>query len=177
MRMKKFILCLLIPLCVGLTGCGYTTGSNLASNIKTIHIKNFKNSIDYTAHSGRNVYLPLLEVDVTNAVSNRFLFDGHLKLAEEEEADLVLTGELISYRRDVLRYTDSDEVEEYRVNIVVRLSLYNADLDAVEWTEGGFYGEADYFVTGSEASSETDAIDEAMTDLARRVVERTIENW
>ena len=53
---------LLIAISALLLGCGYTTSSTLPSSIKTIHVEPFKNSIDYTTGSGRNIYLPLLEV-------------------------------------------------------------------------------------------------------------------
>jgi len=76
--------------CVLLSGCGYTTKSTLPSNIKTIRVEPFKNSIDYTSGSRRNIYLPLLEVDVHNAVIQKFNFDGNLKIAERDQADLIL---------------------------------------------------------------------------------------
>jgi hypothetical protein len=47
----------------------------------------------------------------------------------------------------------------------------------VYWEEPSFAGEATYFLTGAQAKSETAALDEALTDLARRVVERTVQNW
>ena len=103
------------------SGCGYTTKSTLPKSIKTIHIDRLKNSIDFTTGTNRNVYLPLLEVDVRNAIVDRFLFDGNLKIAEPQMADLVLKGELTQYSRSALRYTDDDDVEEYRVQITVSL--------------------------------------------------------
>jgi hypothetical protein len=45
------------------------------------------------------------------------------------------------------------------------------------WKYDRFIGEATYFVTGAQATSEESAVEEATTDLARRIVERTVENW
>ena len=163
--------------CVLFSGCGYTTKSTLPKSIQTIYIEQFKNDIDFTTGTGRNVYLPLLEVDARNAVINRYLFDGNLKIVEPVSADLILKGALKNYERSGLRYTDDDDVEEYRVHVTVSFELWNRKKDAVSWTEPGFVGEATYFVTGPEASSEESAIDEAIEDLARRIVERTIEDW
>ncbi|MCA9401932.1 MAG: LptE family protein [Candidatus Omnitrophica bacterium] len=160
-----------------LSGCGYTTSSNLAGHLKTIHVETFKNKIKFSQEDQRNIYLPLLEVDVRNAVIDRYLFDGNLKIAERSQADLVLRGSLIGYQRDPLRYTDSDDVQEYRVRIIVSLELYDQVKQTVMWSETGFAGEADYFVTGSQASTEESAVKDATIDLARRIVERTIENW
>lgn len=169
------VLCLVS--CVLFSGCGYTTKSTLPRSLRTIHVEPFKNRIDYAAGSGRNIYLPLLEVKARNAVIDRFLFDGNLKIADPQEADLVLKGELKNYERTPLRYTDNDDVQEYRVHITVSFELWNAQKEEVSWTEPGFVGEATYFVTGPSAKSEESAVDDAIVDLARRIVERTIEDW
>ena len=160
-----------------LTGCGYTTRSTLPKSIRTIHIEDFKNEISYTDGSGRNIYLPLLELDARNAVIDRFLFDGNLKIAEPEEADLILKGRLKSYFRGVLRYTDNQDVEEYRIQITVSFELWDTKRNEIAWSEPGFVGEAEYFVSGSLATTEDAAIKIAIKDLARRIVERTIEDW
>ena len=160
-----------------LAGCGYTTRSTLPKSIKTIHVEPFKNSINYIEGTGRNIYFPLLEVNVRNAVINRFLFDGNLKTAEPALADLVLKGELTNYNRAALRYTDNDDVQEYRVQITVSLVLSNTQTGETAWTEPAFTGEATYFVSGPTASTEDAAVVEATADLARRIVERTIEDW
>lgn len=163
--------------CVCLSGCGYTTSSTLPGDINTIHIDKFINKIDFTDESRRNLYLPLLEVNVHNAITDRFLFDGNLKIGGEDSADLLLKGELLNYRRVGLRFTDGDDVEEYRVYITVRLELYNNDTQELMWTEESFVGEATYFVSGPQSSSEESAVNEAIEDLARRIVERTVEAW
>lgn len=175
-RRAVFVVVCLIPGLV-MAGCGYSTKSTLPSNLKTIHILPFKNSIDFTEGTARNVYLPLLEVDARNAVVDRFLFNGSLKIAEQQTADLILKGELTGYERSVLRYTDNEDVEEYRIHVTVSLELFNTQKNMVSWTESGFTGEATYFVTGPQISSEESAVKEALRDLARRIVERTVEDW
>ncbi len=160
-----------------LSGCGYTSRSTLPASIKTIHIAMFKNNIDFSAEGQRNLYLPLLEVKTRNAIVNRFLFDGSLKIADADTADLVLKGQLVGYDRTALRYTDNDDVQEYRIHITVSLELWNSNKDEVSWTEPGFTGETTYFTTGALARTEEAAVEDAITDLARRIVERVIEDW
>lgn len=160
-------------------GCGYTTRSALPARLKTVYIEPFKNSMDYTTATGdRSVYIPLLEVKVRDAIVDRFLFDGNLRVtAAPEEADLVLTGEVVDYQRNPLRYTDDDDVQEYRIQIVTKLSLAETGSDAPMWAYNRFIGQATYFTAGAQATSEESAMQEAMVDLARRIVERTIEDW
>ena len=157
--------------------CGYSLRSAMPANFRTIHVQPFKNNVKYTVEDGRNLYLPLLEVKVRDAVVSRYLFDGNLRIAESDDADLILRGELTGYEKGGLRFSDNDDVQEYRIHIFVTIELYDTQKKEVVWKEEGFAGEATYFVSGPKAKSETSAVDDAVTDLARRVVERTIENW
>lgn len=160
-----------------MAGCGYATHSALPADWRTIHVAPFANKIDYSNPSKRNLYLPLLEVKARNAIINRFAFDGSLKIQDAEMADLVLQGQLINYERGALRYTDVYDVQEYRIRVIVNLKLTEGLNGPVIWEEKNFAGEATYFVSGPRAKSEAAALDDALTDLARRTVERTLDNW
>jgi outer membrane lipopolysaccharide assembly protein LptE/RlpB len=164
-----------------LAGCGYTTRSMISSQYKTIYVMPFVNKVNITSEAYNNdqyrIYRPMLETDVTRAVDNKFLFDGNLKPTDKDMADLVLKGELIEFRRDVLRYTENNDVAEYRLNIVVNISLWDNRENKMLWQENGFTGDTSYFTTGPLAESESSAITDALNDLARRIVERTVEQW
>ncbi|MFA5088181.1 MAG: LptE family protein [Candidatus Omnitrophota bacterium] len=176
MKKPLFILILFFLCCLSLN-CGYTTGSLLPSRLRTIYVQPFKNSIAYTLESNRQSYVPLMEIDIQKAVIDRFLYDGKLKIAKEETADLILSGELVNYSKSGLRYTDNDDVEEYRIQIAVNLVLWDTAKDQAFWEEKAFVGEATYFVSGALAKSESAAVSDAIADLARRVIERTMDNW
>lgn len=167
----------LILLSLSSLRCGYTTASTLPPEMRTIHIEQFKNRVAFTSENKRELYVPLLEVKVRNAIVDRFQFDGNMRIADADAASMTLKGELIAYDRVVLRYTDSNDPEEYRIQIVMDLKMMDNKINEPFWEEGGFTGEATYFVSGVNAKSESTAIEEATVDLARRVVERTIENW
>ncbi len=162
----------------GIIGCGYSARSALPNSIRTIYVEDFKNKINFTDENKRDIYFPLLEVDVRNAVIDRYLFDGDLRIADADTADLILQGELVRYERSPLRYTDNNDVLEYRVQIFVNLNLLDARNDKEPiWVEPDFAGEATYFVSGPQAASEASAVKVAIDDLARRIVDRTVENW
>jgi len=168
---------LVLPL---FSGCGYTSRSAIADKYSTIHVSAFVNKVDISSEQSANnkykIYKPALETDITRAVVSKFLFDGNLKPQKSGDADLELKGELIEFRRDPLRYTDADDVEEYRINIVVALKLYNRQGELI-WEEPSFTGDTTYFTRGAAAKSEAKAVSDAVADLARRVVERTVEEW
>lgn len=175
--MKLLRLFFILGLAGTLCGCGYTFKSTLPAGLRTIHVDTFENRIDFTAEARRNLYLPLLETDVRRAISDRFLFDGNLRPADADNADLILTGKLLNYRRVGLRFASNDDVEEYRVYITVGLVLTRNGEEEPMWEEPSFIGEATYFVTGPQATDEESAVAEAVEDLARRIVERTVEDW
>ncbi len=166
---------------ISLNGCGYTTRPGLATHLKTVYVKPFVNKIDLTQLTHDQNELPVyrhrLEVDLTNAVVDRFQFTGLLRPANEARADTRLEGELISFRRDPLRYSASQQVEEWRLNIVVNLRFIDQHDQVVLWEETSFTGDTTYFAIGPNAESEARALDRAVTDLARRIVERTVESW
>lgn len=181
-RLKRLIqLTQVVFLTFAMAGCGYTTRSLIESKFKTVYITPFVNKVDVTSenYTGNKyrIYRPMLETDVTRAVNNKFLFDGNLKPAEKDLADLVLKGELVEFRRDPLRYTDNNDVEEYRINIVVNLSLWDNRENKLIWQENNFTGDTTYFTTGQLAKPEDTAVSDAINDLARRIVERTVEQW
>ncbi len=156
-----------------LVGCGYTTGSLLPSHMKTIAVPIFKNSI--LPESLSYQYHPGVEVDITREVIARFSFDGNLRVVGVgEEADLELVGELIDYIKEPLRYgPDAKDVTEYRLTLVVNISLRDLRKDVVTWEEKNFTGDTTYFTTEKESS----ALSNAIKDLARNIVDRTVEGW
>ena len=159
------------------TGCGYSVRSSSLGRGKTIYIQPLKNKINYEAENTRNIYLPLLEVNLTNAIVDRFLFDGTLRIANKDKANFILQGELIGYQRDPLRYDENNNIQEYRITITVSMTLWDNVQQKPLWSEPSFSGDTTYFTSGSLAKTESSAIKDALTDVARRIVERTIEDW
>ena len=162
-------------------GCGYTTRPGLPSHLRTVYVKPFVNKIDITQLTPGDERFPIyrhrMEVDLTNEVLRRYQFTGLLRPATAERADCRLEGELVEFRRDALRYNASQQVEEWRLNIIVNLRFYDQTAKMLLWEEDHFTGDTTYFALGATAESESQALDRAVTDLARRIVERSVENW
>ncbi len=162
-------------------GCGYTARPGLPANLRTVYVKPFANKIDVTqlssGHERFPIYRHQMEVDLTRAVLSRLQFTGLLRPVGPERADARLEGDVIAFRRDALRYDASQQVEEWRLNIVVNLRFIDQHTQAVLWEEESFTGDTTYFALGSNAESEAAALDRALNDLARRIVERAVESW
>ena len=181
---RRSVPLLLTAYCLLLTaswGCGYTTRPGLASNLRTIYVKPFVNKIDVTQLTTGDERFPIyrhrMEADLTNAIIDRFQFTGLLRPAGAERADTRLEGELIAFRRDALRYDANQQVEEWRLNVVVNLRMFDQTKQTLMWEEESFTGDTTYFAVGAKVESEAKALDRAITDLAKRIVERAVENW
>jgi outer membrane lipopolysaccharide assembly protein LptE/RlpB len=160
-----------------IAGCGYTTKSLLPDNYRTIFVQPFENKIDFVNADDRKLYVAGLESRAREAIVDRYLFDGNLRVAEQETADLVLKGKLIKFEREELRLQDNTTVKEYRIRVTVDLTLLDLTENVAVWEEPAFAGEATYYTTGALAKSESQAIEDALKDLATRAVARTVENW
>ncbi len=180
--MRRLIGVLLV---VGLSltaGCGYTTRAFVSqTGYRSIHVKAFANRVDTTSEesvgSRFQTYFPLLENKVTNAVVDRFIYDGELRVVPEEEADIVLSGDLVHYSRDSLRDAGDDTPQEYRITLFVNIKLTDNKTGKVLWEKTSFAGDTSYYTTGSFVKSEAQALEDAVADLARRIVETTVEIW
>jgi outer membrane lipopolysaccharide assembly protein LptE/RlpB len=172
--MKKLLLLLMTLLAAG---CGYSTRSVLPDNYRTVFVQPFENKIDFVNADDRRLYVAGLENRVREAVVDRYLFDGNLRVAGEDTADLVLKGQLLTFQREELRLQENEAVKEYRIRVTVALTLWDPAENAVVWQEPSFAGEATYYTSGALVKSESEAIDDAIKDLATRAVARTVENW
>ena len=186
MRKAAFFLSVIIAISAVLfSGCSYSVRSLAYEKSTKIYIKPFENKVDLNIreeYSDRNpyrLYRPGMETKITDAVINRFLLDGYLKVvSSEDQADLVLKGELTNYEKQPLRYNEATkDVEEYRANIIVNMTLTDLKENKAVWTEKDFVGYTEFALVGPKAISEDAAINDAIEDLARRVVERTVEDW
>lgn len=179
--MRKFTVWLMLALSLPLSsGCGYTTKSMLPENIRRVSVPPVKNNIDLTSEISDKtpfrVYRPGMEVELTNAIINRFIFDGQLQVTADEKADARLNATLVDYRRDALRYTEGEDIQEYRLSVTVDAALVQKSDGKVLWSDR-ITGDTTYFLAGPRSSSEDQASVKAVDDVARRVVEKTIEYW
>ncbi len=157
-----YSLLLLFPL-----SCGYTHQSVLPRHIQTIAVTPFENQ----------TFEPGLEIDFNKKLTDRVLFERIARLSSPSKAEAVLKGNLLEYEREPLRYTDAQDVQEYRLRLVVQAVLEDAKTGEVLWSENRFSGESSFFTSGALTKSEQTARDELFDDLARRLVSRLAEGW
>lgn len=147
--------------------CGYTHQSVLPGHIQTLAVTPFEN----------HTFEPGLEIDFNKKLTERVLFERIAQLTPVSKAEAVLKGNLLEYQREPLRYTESEDVQEYRLRLVIQAALEDAKTGEVLWSENRFSGEAAFFTSGALTKTEQTARDELLDDLARRLVARLAEGW
>lgn len=181
MNSRLIFLLILIFSTVAVQGCGYTSKTRLPEHIQAIHVEKVPNRIDITgditSETSFKVYRPGLEVELRNALIERFIFDGHLKVSDRNKADAILKSELTDFRRDPLRYSADEAVQEFRISVTASFEFSDVRTGEVLWKNSSLSGNGTYFLTGRLAKTEDEAVAEALEDLARHVVEAVLEVW
>ena len=124
---RKVFFSLLIPAVISLSGCGYRLTSNPAfSSVitgKKVAIPVFTNK-SYRANVG---------AVLAGSLVDEFAWRSGGKVVGEHEAELVLTGTVLSYVSDAISYSANDTVKEYRATITVEATLTEKKTDKVVW--------------------------------------------
>jgi outer membrane lipopolysaccharide assembly protein LptE/RlpB len=158
-----------------MSGCAYSSRNALPPHLKTIAIPVFHNKTyveDYTRK---------IEVEVTEAVRNAVVQAGELKLANREDADLILEGEVTKMEREILRVDRYGEPAEVRLTIRARISIYDV--------KEAKYLVKNALVTNSEKKNESGVYnlrrgeyeslgrEQGIEDLGRVIARRVTERW
>ena len=169
--LRSLIICVLA---LSVLSCGYTSKTKLPHDIKSIYVETALNKI---AIDQMYSYQPGVEMDVTNAVIRRFQVDGNLKIAPADKADAVLSMDLKAYEQEGVRFNPLESVAEYRLFIVLGLVLKHRATGEIIWKENNFSGNKEYFVTQIRSQGQKAATESAIEDIARKVVDRVVEDW
>ncbi len=159
---------------ISASGCGYTSKTKLPYDIQSIYVSTVLNKIPIEQMYS---YQPGLEMDITNAIIQRFQVDGNLKVERPDQADAVLSIDLKAYEQEGVRFNSLEGVSEFRLFIVLSLTLTHRETGEVIWTEPNFSGNDEYFVTEVRSMGQRSSTTKAIEDLAERVVDRVAEDW
>lgn len=155
---------------LGLTGClGYQLGTSLPPNIRSVHIRPFENK------SGE----PDVEAAATSATVREFQKDGSLRMANAEEADVVVEATVTGTTLEPLRYAKdrATETTEFRILLIAKVVVKDRKTGKILSTYPNLSGKATFVPSGDLSSAKRRAIPAAAQDLAHRVVVAVVEAW
>ncbi len=151
-------------------GCaGYRVGSMLPPEYQTVAVPTFENTSEE----------PLIQNEATSAAISQIQFDGSLRITDMDSADSILHVTLTDFSMRPIRFSGDRArlANEYRMEIRASMVLVDRVTGEVIVEAARLRGEADFIVAGDMTSSKQSALPEAMSDLARRIVERMVEVW
>ncbi len=152
------------------TGCmGYHVGSVLKANYRSVAVPMFKNK----------TLKPQLEAQVTNGIIRRLQSDGTLRVDSVDNADIVVAGEIVDYRRTRLRslQTEASAPREFRIYVDARVEAHDRVTGKIILPPTIVTGTADTFIGNDLQSAEFQALPLIADDLARQVVSLLVESW
>ncbi|MFH1278757.1 MAG: LptE family protein [Candidatus Eisenbacteria bacterium] len=162
----------LIPgiLLIGFLACGYGVSGKTNPHIKTIAVPIFQND---TLEKGIEETLTAEIIDVLQ--ENRTL-----TLTQERNADSVLLGRIVDYKRTPYSYDTSENVQEYKVDILIAVEYEDRKKRKTLWKEDRMHQWATYFVVaapGHDVEEEEDAQLRAIQKFAQDIKTKTVEGW
>ena len=156
--------------CALTLGCaGYHLGPVSNPGYKSVAVPMFKN----------RTLKPQLEAQVTNGVIKRLQADGTLRVESAENADIILAGEIVRYRRDPLRSVreETNKPREYRISIEARIEAHDRVSGNTVLKSTVVTGRAETFIGTDQQSAEYQLLPLIADDLAKRVVTLLVERW
>ncbi len=148
-----------------LAGCGYKAGFNLPPHLRTFAVNTFTNK---TLEKD-------LDFEFTQALIQEILAKTQLRVARPEVADLVINGEIDELDRQTIldrRYGEKVVVSHV---LYVNVEMLDRQNEQVFFQGRRISREADYNVDLGETPRK--AREEAVRELARRVVSMAFERW
>ena len=157
---------ILLFLALGAAGCGYSSGSLVNPEYKTVAVPIFENATRYRE----------FEFELTRAVVNQIEKKTHLKVVNNRNAaDTILIGELVDFDPIVTVETTGDVVSQYRVVVVLNVKWRDRRTGKLLLDDPAFSKSADAALEAGETLR--DARAEAFSDIAEKLVERMEMEW
>ncbi len=154
---------------LALAGCAqYRVGTTLPRHLRTISVETFRNE------SGE----PQLETEVTRAILQEFQREGQLELLDPQAAAIRLTGAVVGYSLEPMRFDQNrpKTVSEYRI-------LVKASIKAVETKTGNIIveqtviGDSTLKAGGDLMTLRRMALPAAAKQVAHEIVNAVVSAW
>lgn len=148
--------------------CGvYSTKGRTAGNIKKIAVPNLSNE---TAQ-------PDIESDITTNVRDGLIKDNTLKVVAENEADAVLEGTVKDYKNIPFTFNAALQAEQYRLVIVLDVSLFNPKDNTYIWKDRRIEAHSDYYLETTTDRTYANALVEVYKDIVEGILNATTQEW
>ena len=163
-------LALLLAVTVLLAGCGYSTQGSLPGHIKTVAVPVFKN----------NTLEPGVETAITSGVVNAFSSGGRVRVVSTDQADAILSGEVVGYSLDGLAFDRNANVRAYRLRLVLNVEFRDMRRGGLLWRQEGLEETSDFQVEGTVSDTVArglGAVQQAASEIGRKVANLAVDRF
>ncbi|GAB4373175.1 MAG: hypothetical protein Kow0042_16930 [Calditrichia bacterium] len=144
----------------------YSFKGALPSYLKNIYISDFENQTQY----------PTVREEFMQKVTEAFVSDNSLKVVPDDElADLILEGSIVSIRKQPVSITAQEQVQEFHMVVTVKAECKNMHTNKPLWS-----GNLSRFgiISGTALSDEIDlAISTAIDQIVEDIITKTVAAW
>ena len=153
----------------GLAGCAYSfTGASVPSHLKTVAIP----LVDDQSGFGE----PGLREYFTTQLTNLFINDNSLEVADRTHADSILEGLVTGVQDAPAVIQPGETVAKRRITMTARFTFQDMKLRKKVW-EKSFSEWGDYDSGGGGASQRQAGIQEAVRKLTEDILLETVSGW
>jgi hypothetical protein len=160
---------IILSLALGLTlhGCYSFTGASVPTHLKTVAVP----LMDDQSGSGQAG----LREKLTRAVTDLFIRDNSLEVADKSSADSIIEGVIVSAKDDIVAVGGGDTVSKRRINMSVKVVYQDMKLRKKVY-EKTFSNYGDFDPAGGFSQREA-AFDEAIRKIAEDILLETVSGW
>jgi hypothetical protein len=142
-----------------LSGCGYRLASQTYQGDRLISIPVFANK----------TLRPNLEARLTARILSQFAGSSGNRVVNKEQADLELSGTILTYSESATAFTANDKVAMYQASMTAEALLRQTKTGTVLW-KGAVRAVQDY-PTSSNIALKINAQESALDELCRKLAE------
>ena len=153
----------------GVAGCAYSfTGASVPAHLKTIAIP----LVDDQSGFGE----PGLRESFTIQLTNLFINDNSLEVADRSHADSILEGVVTSVSDAPAMIQQGEQVSKRRITVSARFAFQDMKLRKKVWEKTfSYWGE--YQSSGGGASQRQVGLQEAVRKLTEDILLETVSGW
>ncbi|MEI8280075.1 MAG: LptE family protein [Bacteroidota bacterium] len=166
--MIRFLYFFLIPIMIGLSGCGIYSFTGASINGKTINMHVMENK-------ARNV-VPTLSATLTDKIRSRILSQTGLSPVNTETADYDVSGNITAYDVTVSGVQNTQVASQNRLTITIQITFKNRLNDKASFNQS-FSRFADFPASQTIQSAESALIEDIGNQLADDIFNKAFVNW
>lgn len=163
MATRAFRATLAVSLLALAAGCAYSFRGTLPDSIRSVQVRQFRSSV--TEYG--------LEQEITGLVTEAIVRDGRLAI-QNEDPDARIEGSVVYFDRTAVSYTGSEEVEQYRLELRVTVSMdRTADNEYIIRNETI----SEWILYDPSSESFDSARERVVSQVSIQIVRRCLSGW